>query len=142
MATATIELERLSPPLGARVHGVDLSKPHPPGFAEAMRKALGEHCVLCVSNQNIDNDDQIRFARIFGKADAEFLGKEQFNEYDIGDGPAKRGVLYISNLKEDGKNIGALPDGELHFHSDGAQDRKSTRLNSSHIPLSRMPSSA
>ena len=29
----------------------------------------------------------------------------------------------------------------IHFNK-GGQDRKSTRLNSSHIPLSRMPSSA
>ena len=31
---------------------------------------------------------------------------------------------------------------ELANHLDMAPDRKSTRLNSSHIPLSRMPSSA
>ena len=31
---------------------------------------------------------------------------------------------------------------QMHLIQDAAQDRKSTRLNSSHIPLSRMPSSA
>ena len=31
---------------------------------------------------------------------------------------------------------------ELHDCLDRTRDRKSTRLNSSHIPLSRMPSSA
>ena len=137
MPDAVIELERLSAPLGARVHGVDLSKPHAPGVAEALRKALAEHCVLCFSGQNIDNDDQIRFAQIFGKADSEFLGKEQYNEYDFGDGPAKRGVLYISNLKENGKNVGALPDGELHFHSDGAHRKspyRATTLYAIEIP--------
>ena len=30
----------------------------------------------------------------------------------------------------------------IHNFGTGAEDRKSTRLNSSHIPLSRMPSSA
>ena len=37
-----------------------------------------------------------------------------------------------------------LPKGTEHFMSDihGEQDRKSTRLNSSHKRLSRMPSSA
>ena len=41
--------------------------------------------------------------------------------------------------------IGALPNVYLYAAnnpSEGALDRKSTRLNSSHIPLSRMPSSA
>mgnify|MGYP003349097227 CR=1 FL=1 len=34
------------------------------------------------------------------------------------------------------------PDAALAHHALGLSDRKSTRLNSSHIPLSRMPSSA
>ena len=41
--------------------------------------------------------------------------------------------------------INALGDtliSELRAHPEVAEDRKSTRLNSSHIPLSRMPSSA
>ena len=52
----------------------------------------------------------------------------------------------------DGVEIDLMPDddkGEIEFdanlaeHMDeGELDRKSTRLNSSHIPLSRMPSSA
>ena len=40
---------------------------------------------------------------------------------------------YETHLKEGGKMMITLA---------GAIDRKSTRLNSSHIPLSRMPSSA
>src|ERR671924_198890 len=27
-------------------------------------------------------------------------------------------VMLISNIREDGKPIGALPDGEMHFHTD------------------------
>ena len=36
----------------------------------------------------------------------------------------------------------SIPMPMVNILSGGAQDRKSTRLNSSHIPLSRMPSSA
>ena len=121
---ASMEFEPLGPVLGARVHGVDLATPDSPERAEALRAGLAKYCVLCFPGQKIDNDDQIRFARIFGRADSQFLGKAENVEYPTDDGPAKRGVLYISNLKEDGRNIGALPDGELHFHSDGAH-RKS-----------------
>jgi len=33
-------------------------------------------------------------------------------------------VMLISNIREDGKPIGALPDGEMHFHTDQChQDR-------------------
>ena len=34
------------------------------------------------------------------------------------------------------------PRSHYRIDEDGIEDRKSTRLNSSHIPLSRMPSSA
>ena len=41
------------------------------------------------------------------------------------------------------KSQGRGPDDQLvHMSSNEVRDRKSTRLNSSHIPLSRMPSSA
>ena len=51
-------------------------------------------------------------------------------------------------LKAAGKDVVELEIGDSPFNStasaiqSGLQDRKSTRLNSSHIPLSRMPSSA
>ena len=40
--------------------------------------------------------------------------------------------------------VASFPDGEtmVRIDEDVRGDRKSTRLNSSHIPLSRMPSSA
>ncbi len=137
LADHALIFEPLSPILGARVKGIDLSKPYGEETAAALRAALGKYMVLCVPNQKIDNGDQVRFARIFGKADADFMGKPTMHEYDIGDGPAKRGVLYISNLKEDGKNVGALPDGELHFHADGSHRKspyRATSLYSIKIP--------
>ena len=59
---------------------------------------------------------------------------------------AQRG-LRVLFIELDGKPIPAeLTSGEGHISTmsltAGDADRKSTRLNSSHIPLSRMPSSA
>jgi taurine dioxygenase len=115
-----LDLKPMSDVLGARVMGLDLRRPHGPNLAAAMRSALAQHHVLCVPAQEIDSDDQIRFAQMFGIANAEFLGKPEKAEYPSEDGPDRRGILFISNVREDGKAIGALPDGELHFHSDGA----------------------
>ena len=39
-------------------------------------------------------------------------------------------------------NLNNVSHNITEMHWDGNEDRKSTRLNSSHIPLSRMPSSA
>ena len=49
-------------------------------------------------------------------------------------------VLFTKVLKYDSADM-SWPDRDRFVLSAG-QDRKSTRLNSSHIPLSRMPSSA
>ena len=32
----------------------------------------------------------------------------------------ERGIMLITNIRENGQPIGALPDGEMHFHSDGS----------------------
>ena len=52
----------------------------------------------------------------------------------------------VGNLPIDSISLGSLPKADYyalgHIHVDFEKDRKSTRLNSSHIPLSRMPSSA
>ena len=53
---------------------------------------------------------------------------------------------YSSNIDQQGANDCWLWKGPKHRQGYGMmgafRDRKSTRLNSSHIPLSRMPSSA
>ena len=119
MATATTELrfEPLSPVLGARVRGLDLTKPIGEAAQAELRSAWARYGVLCVPAPGIAVDDQISYAAVFGKVDAEGNGHLRFEE---GEKRPKRGIMYISNLKENGENVGALPDGELHFHSDGA----------------------
>lgn len=135
MATATqaLEITPLSPVLGARISGIDLSKPIEPEAARQIRDAFHRYCVLCFSRQDISSDDQIRFAGLFGKADASV----EPVTFDEAEKRPKRGIMYISNLKENGENVGALPDGELHFHSDGAHRAspyRCTTLYSMKIP--------
>jgi taurine dioxygenase len=129
-AGTVIEFEPLSAILGARVHGVDLTEPDSPARSLMLREAFSKYCVLCFPQQTISNEDQIRFARNFGRADADFMGKPTANDTPEYDGPAKRGVMYISNLRENGQQVGALPDGELHFHSDGAHRKSPYRATS------------
>jgi taurine dioxygenase len=120
-ATATLTFEPLSPVLGARVRGLDLSRDIPARTQDELRAAFAHYGVLCVpsttSTPDMAVDDQIRFAAVFGKVDAEGNGQLRFAE---GEKRPKRGVMFVSNLRENGDLVGVLPDGEMHFHSDGA----------------------
>src|SRR5947209_1980262 len=78
-AGTVIEFEPLSSILGARVHGVDLTEPDSAARTLMLREAFSKYCVLCFPHQTISNDDQIRFARNFGRADADFMGKPTAN---------------------------------------------------------------
>jgi taurine dioxygenase len=53
---------------------------------------------------------------MFGKGDGAVRGAKKQGKTRTG----KRGVMYVSNVKENGQPIGVLPDGEMQFHSDGA----------------------
>lgn len=116
MITEQMDVQPLSPVLGARVTGIDLSRETPEALKQELRDAFNKYGVLCVSNQKIEPEEQIRFAGIFGRADASKMGRPVRNEGK----ERERGIMLITNIRENGEPIGALPDGEMHFHSDGS----------------------
>ena len=106
-AAAPFEVRRLSPHIGGEVIGIDLSAPLSPATAAAIRKAWLEHHVLLFRGQRLSEDDQVRFARIFGEP----IGSRSMKQKNPN-------VMLISNVRENGELIGVLPDGELQFHAD------------------------
>ena len=109
-----IKIEPTHPALGARVTGVDLRLPIQPEIADALRDAFARYAVLCLPDQILEAEHQVAFASVFGPVDDD---KRQLD--DPNKQQSRRGVMYVSNIREDGKPIGVLPDGEMHFHSDG-----------------------
>ncbi|MFN3892407.1 MAG: TauD/TfdA dioxygenase family protein [Beijerinckiaceae bacterium] len=133
MSVAEITVEPLSSVLGARVTGVDLSRETPEPVKQELRDAFHKHGVLCFPNQKLEPEDQIRFASIFGRADAGKAGRVVANQGK----ERERGIMIITNIRENGQPIGALPDGEMHFHSDGSHrdvPYRATTLYSVQIP--------
>lgn len=61
-----IRIEPSGAACGARVTGVDLSKPLDPATVAAIRAAWIEHAVLAFPDQRIDDDDLERFTLAFG----------------------------------------------------------------------------
>jgi taurine dioxygenase len=105
-----LALRRLAPTIGAEVLGLDLRQPIDPATAQALRQAWYEHAVLLVRGQELTEDQQARYGEVFGPlalahATRRLPGRHQ-------------SVMLISNIRENGKPIGALPDGEMFFHSD------------------------
>jgi taurine dioxygenase len=105
-----ISLAPLSPAIGVEVRGLDLTRVVPPETLVRIRRAWEENCVAIFRGQAIEEGDQIRFASAFGP-----LATLANPERAATSNPA---VMFISNVRENGKLIGALPDGEMQFHSD------------------------
>ena len=112
----TIDIEPLSNVLGASVRGVDLTRPVDDKIADNIRDAFYRYSLLCFPGQKLSADDQLRFANIFGKGDGGVRETKEIGAKRTGN----RGVMYVSNIRENAKPIGVLPDGEMQFHSDGA----------------------
>ena len=105
----------LSAALGAEIRGLDLSRPLDAPTVAALRAAWLEHLVLVFRGQALDVEAQARFARYFGDTSETQAPDERSMKHN----PDRR-VLLITNIRENGRPVGFLPDGELQFHSDSA----------------------
>ena len=104
-------LHPLAPLIGVEVRGVDLSQPLGDVAFAKIRDAFHRHCVILLRGQNLSEEAQVDFARRFGPL-ASSVNRNS------GQSGAHSSSFLISNVRENGKLIGALPDGEMLFHSD------------------------
>jgi alpha-ketoglutarate-dependent taurine dioxygenase len=93
----------LSPALGLEALGVDLRQPIGQALSAQLEDAFHQGQILLIRGQDINEEEQVRFAECFGE-----LAKT-LNVHHTGKHPA---TMLISNIRKDGKPIGALPDGE------------------------------
>jgi len=111
-----MEIEPLSPVVGAAIRGIDWRAPVDARTEDAVRAAFTRHSILCFPGQKLTPEHQLRFANVFGKGDGAFRKPPSEDR----DGAKQRGVMLVTNIRKDGKPVGFLPDGEMQFHSDGA----------------------
>lgn len=132
-----IRVEKLQPNLGVRVSGLDLNSDDLDTHADFLREQFVNNAVMVLHAPDLDPNNQVKFARIFGRADADFVPHPNHPGKRDGDGLPRRGIIFISNKQMGGENVGSLPDGELHFHSDGAHRAspyRATTLYSLELP--------
>jgi taurine dioxygenase len=109
------QVRPLSPALGAEIINVDLSRPISDELFAAIEDCWHRHLVVLFRDQHLSEDDQVRFAEHFGQ-----LALTHTRIYTT----ANPAVMLISNIRENGRQIGALPDGEMQFHSDQCYQEK------------------
>jgi alpha-ketoglutarate-dependent taurine dioxygenase len=93
----------LSPELGLAIEGVDVSQALPDELIAELRRLLHTHGLLLFRHQHLDDGQQARLARYFGRFSRQ--GPVQKTSSDI---------TYVSNTRTDG----TFGKGELLFHSD------------------------
>ena len=95
---------------GARVTGVDLSKPLTDADLEAIRKAWIEHLVLVFPGQNLDPHSMMKFSRYFGELDD--YATQPFNRH-----PEINEVMVLTNKRTNGQPSKTYNAGQ-NWHTD------------------------
>ena len=108
-ANEDVRVHPLTPAIGAEIIGVDLSQPLTDATFAKILAAWHRHLIILFRDQHLSEDDQVRFGERFGPPAVSHT--RRFTTKN----PA---VMLISNIRENGELIGALPDGEMHFHTD------------------------
>jgi taurine dioxygenase len=107
--TQKLTVRKLSDALGSEVVGVDLREALSDHVFEQILRAWHDGLVILLRNQDLDEEQQWQFGLKFGP-----LSGGHIRELET----SREGVVYVSNVRQDGKLIGILPDGEMQFHSD------------------------
>ena len=95
--------------LGARIEGIDLSRPLDKAGFGAILRALGEHGVLCFPRQSLEPQQLKAFSEHFGGLQASLTGT--YCE------PGMPEVMILSNIVENGQPLG-LADAGQDWHTD------------------------
>ena len=131
-ATPSLTLRPLSRTFGAEVIGIDLSSDLSAHTRQLLNDALLAHQVLLFRGQELDADQQVRFANGFGK----LRRAEQNRQFPCDNAYAH----YVANIDIDGRPTHVHPNPDSAFwHSDGSWSHslpKATVLQAIRVPRS------
>jgi taurine dioxygenase len=113
--TARVDVVPLSKHIGAEIRGIDLRTALNADTIKQIHQAWLDHSVLVFRNQSFSQEDLLRVTGYFGEL-APLTRPAKF--FPKGYARLLPNIMMISNIRENGETIGALPDGEMHFHHD------------------------
>ena len=129
----SLHIRKLHDTIGAEVTGIDLARPLSDAEAAGIERAWLDHLVLVFRDQDLDLEAQLRFSGQFGVV-GERSRPAEIRPEGADSHPA---IMLISNIRENGRPIGSLPDGEMWFHHDMcyvAEPYRGTMLYAIDIP--------
>ena len=109
------EVRPLTKHIGAEIHGIDLRQPLDEATRAAIYRAWLDHLVIVFPDQKLEQEDLLRVSSYFGEIGA-LRRPPKF--FPPGFNRLLPNIMLISNIRENGEPIGALPDGEMMFHHD------------------------
>ena len=83
---------------------------------QIIKEAWYKHTVLLFRNQQLSEDEQLRFASLFGPIADRVRPPQNKNYTDAADWGKL--MLVTDHVSEDGKPLGSLGHGEMTFHTD------------------------
>ena len=105
----------LSRHIGAEVRGLDLRAKPDDDTVRAIYRAWLDRIVLVFPQQDLAQEDLVRVTGYFGEIGELSRPSKYFPK---GYAQLLPGIMLISNIRQNGEPIGALPDGEMMFHHD------------------------
>jgi len=134
MTRGRLEVVPLTQHIGAEIRGIDLRDKPDDETIRAINRAWLDHLVIIFPGQKLSQEDLARVTAYFGER-AEHSRPPKY--FPKGYANLLPGIMLISNIRENGEPIGALPDGEMMFHHDMIHTEvpsKGTLLYSVEIP--------
>ena len=134
MTKARFDVVPMTPHIGAEIRGLDLRQKPDEETVKAIYQAWLDHIVIVFPGQTLSQEDLVRVTGYFGK---QGMPRRPPKLFPKGYSKILPGIMLISNIRENGEPIRALPDGEMMFHHDMIHSEmpdKATLLYSMEIP--------
>src|SRR5436309_2339842 len=115
MTEARLDVVPLTEHIGAEIRGLDLHDRPDDETIKAIYRAWVDHLVIVFPGQRLEQEDLVRVTGYFGEMG---MPRRPPRFFPKGYSRLLPGIMLISNIRENGEPIGALPDGEMMFHHD------------------------
>jgi taurine dioxygenase len=111
-----LNVRQIGPGFVVQIGGVDLSESLDEATMDTLRRAWLDNKVAVLRDQDLTDDDLLAFT--------ERMGPLFIHVRSMFHSPDHPEIMFVSNLKEDGRLLGSLGDGDLSWHTDQSYTAK------------------